>query len=55
MKPSMITNEDITPLDVPADPPTIMQGLMTQAQMRQLMNGDPDLPLGGGNYRCGGE
>jgi hypothetical protein len=29
-------DEDITPLDSPADPPTIMQGLMTQAQMRQL-------------------
>jgi len=29
-------DEDITPLDVPADPPTIMQGLMTQARMRQL-------------------
>ena len=27
---------DITPLDVPADPPTVMQGPMTRAQMRQL-------------------
>ena len=29
-------DEDITPLDVPADPPTVMQGPMTQARMRQL-------------------
>ena len=28
--------EDITPIDVPADPPTIMQGPMTQARKRQL-------------------
>ena len=26
-------DEDITPLDVPADPPTVMQGPMTRAQM----------------------
>ena len=30
------TNEDITPLDVSTDPPTVMQGPMTQARMRQL-------------------
>ena len=29
-------DEDITPSDVPTDPPTFMQGLMTRAQMRQL-------------------
>ena len=29
-------DEDITPLDVPADPPTVMQGPMTQARMHQL-------------------
>ena len=29
-------DEDITPSDVPADPPTIMQGPMTRARMRQL-------------------
>ena len=29
-------DEDITPSDAPADPPTIMQGPMTRAQMRQL-------------------
>ena len=29
-------DEDITPLDVPADPPTVMQGPMTRARMRQL-------------------
>ena len=29
-------DEDITPLDVPTDPPTIMQGPMTRARMRQL-------------------
>ena len=29
-------DEDITPLDAPADPPTIMQGPMTRARMRQL-------------------
>ena len=29
-------DEDITPLDVPTDPPTVMQGPMTQARMRQL-------------------
>ena len=29
-------DEDITPLDVPADPPTIMQGTMTRARMRQI-------------------
>ena len=27
-------DEDITPLDVPADPPTVMQGPMTRARMR---------------------
>ena len=27
-------DEDITPLDVPADPPNIMQGLMTRARLR---------------------
>jgi hypothetical protein len=30
------TNEDITPLDAPADPTVIMQGLMIRARMRQL-------------------
>ena len=30
------SNEDITPSDAPPDPPTIMQGPMTQARMRQL-------------------
>ena len=30
------SDEDITPLDVPADPPTIMQGPMTWARMCQL-------------------
>ena len=29
-------DEDITPLDVPADPPTVMQGPMIWARMRQL-------------------
>ena len=29
-------DEDITSLDVPADPPTVMQGPMTRARMRQL-------------------
>ena len=29
-------DEDITPSDVPTDPSTVMQGPMTQAQMRQL-------------------
>ena len=29
-------DEDITLLDVPADPPTVMQGPMTRARMRQL-------------------
>ena len=29
-------DEDITPLDVPADPPIVMQGPMTRARMRQL-------------------
>ena len=29
-------DEDITPSDVPADPPTIMQGPMTRARMHQL-------------------
>ena len=29
-------DEDITPLDAPADPPTIMQDLMTRARRRQL-------------------
>ena len=32
----MYSYEDITPSDAPADPPTIMQGPMTQARMRQL-------------------
>ena len=32
----MIADEDINPLDVPADPPTVMQGSMTRARMRQL-------------------
>jgi len=31
-----LCDEDITPLDVPADPPTVMQGPMTRARMRQL-------------------
>ena len=31
-----LDDEDITPSDVPADPPTVMQGPMTRAQMRQL-------------------
>ena len=29
-------DEDITPSDVPTDRPTVMQGLMTRARMRQL-------------------
>ena len=29
-------DEGITPLDVPIDPPTAMQGPMTRARMRQL-------------------
>ena len=29
-------DKDITPSDVPADPPTVMQGPMTRARMRQL-------------------
>ena len=29
-------DEDITPLDVPTDPLTVMQGPMTRARMRQL-------------------
>ena len=29
-------DEDITPSDVPADSPTVMQGPMTRARMRQL-------------------
>ena len=29
-------DEDITPSDVPADPPTVMQGPMTWVRMRQL-------------------
>ena len=29
-------DEDIPPSDVPTDPPTVMQGPMTQARMRQL-------------------
>ena len=29
-------HEDITPSDAPVDPPTIMQGPMTQVRMRQL-------------------
>ena len=29
-------DEDITPSDAPADPPTIMQGPMTRARRRQL-------------------
>ena len=32
----MSTDEDITSLEVPADPPTVMQGPMTRARMRQL-------------------
>ena len=32
----MYSYEDITPSDAPADPPTIMQGPMTRARMRQL-------------------
>jgi len=32
----MYSYEDITPSDAPADPPTIMQGQMTRARMRQL-------------------
>ena len=31
-----VGDEDITSLDVPADPPTIKQGPMTRARMRQL-------------------
>ena len=31
-----MSDEDITPSDVPADPPTVMQGPMTRARMRQL-------------------
>ena len=30
------TDEDITPSDVPADPPTVMQCPMTRARMCQL-------------------
>ena len=30
------TDEDITPSDVPTNPPTVMQGPMTRARMRQL-------------------
>ena len=33
---NMLDDEDITPLDVPTDPPTVMQGPMTRARMRQL-------------------
>ena len=33
---SIYVDEDITLSDAPIDPPTIMQGPMTQAQMRQL-------------------
>ena len=29
-------DEDMTPLDVPADPLTVMQGPMTRARIRQL-------------------
>ena len=29
-------DEHITPSDVPTDPPTVMQGPMTRARMRQL-------------------
>ena len=29
-------DEDITPSDVPVDPPTVMQGPITRARMRQL-------------------
>ena len=32
----MYSYENITPSDAPADPPTIIQGPMTQARMRQL-------------------
>ena len=31
-----LDDEDITPSDVPTNPPTVMQGPMTQARMRQL-------------------
>ena len=30
------SDEDITPLDILVDPPTVMQGPMTRARMRQL-------------------
>ena len=33
---SIACDEDITPLDVPTDPPTVMQGPMTRARMHQL-------------------
>ena len=33
-------DEDITPSDVPANPPTVMQGPMTRARMRQLNLGE---------------
>ena len=29
-------DEDITPSDIPVDPPTVMQGPMTRARMREL-------------------
>ena len=32
----MICDEDITSSEAPADPPTVMQGPMTRARMRQL-------------------
>ena len=32
----MTTDEDITSSEVPADPPTVMQGPMTRARKRQL-------------------
>ena len=31
-----LSDEDITPSDVPADPSTVMQGPMTQARIRHL-------------------
>ena len=31
-----MSDEDITPSDIPVDPPTVMQGPMTQARIRQL-------------------
>ena len=31
-----VVRPNLTPLDVPADPPSVMQGLMIRARMRQL-------------------